>query len=506
MNRYVMVAIGGTGMRIAQSLVMLAASGALSDLAGTDDYKLEIKMVDLDVVPGGDKDELIELISNYNKAIKNYKPEENDSWKPHPIHVEPGEANLFVPQDQILGKKLEEILETEAGKDAKMLLRALYGRSERETMTLDRGCNGKPRIGSLLFATEFVNQKEFWDSIISRRPSNGGDFRIMFAGSVFGGTGASGVPTLARKFGENIDDHVKDVFGHIGITLMLPYFSYQKTITDPVDPDLFPLQSQMAVKYYGDSNAMQDFEELEYIQVVGDDIETMLKPQKDSDAKLEEFAFKQVLSCFSTDKDGCVSKGQDNPSMPAELMAALNICRFFTNRTNKNATEISSKNTEKLQKNDRIRSFNFFSESIPMEEYVGRLVRLFLMLHVYLPGRRGQDSNGKANYEYQPPLGISMMFGNLQQYLDAIAIGDAFFNDLFIWLIEMSAHGMKECLRLESNIKKTIDNAREGATDFDLYNIKIREMLRGLNNMMPGDFLHTILNVCARPTNRGHIA
>ena len=68
MKKFVLVAIGGTGMRVAQSFVALAASGFLSDLSGTD-YKLEIRLVDLDIVAGSDKIELEEMIRSLNDAL-----------------------------------------------------------------------------------------------------------------------------------------------------------------------------------------------------------------------------------------------------------------------------------------------------------------------------------------------------------------------------------------------------------------------------------------------------
>ena len=57
MKKFVLVAIGGTGMRVAQSVIALAASGFLSDKCA-DDYLLEIRLVDLDIVSGSDKIEL----------------------------------------------------------------------------------------------------------------------------------------------------------------------------------------------------------------------------------------------------------------------------------------------------------------------------------------------------------------------------------------------------------------------------------------------------------------
>lgn len=495
MNRFVLIAVGGTGMRIAQSVVMLAASGALTDLAGTDDYELEIKMVDLDIVPEGDKDELTKLIEDYNQAVKHFAVDKGAIWKPHAISVGSEEQNLFKLNDQTLGKKLGVLIDDKASADVKALLQALYSEEERNAMTLDYGCNGKPRIGSLLLATAFEEQKVFWNDIVSKAPTNDGMFRVMFAGSVFGGTGASGVPTLARKFIGNLDEQQGKIFKHVGLTLMLPYFTYQKDTNDPVDPFLFPLQSQMAIKYYADSDAIKEEDGVEFVQVLGDDSISMDVIQKGMEEKTHGDIWMNMQSCFKRDeKTG--AKGQDNPSMPVELMAALGICRFFAGGTGSSSFDLPSKNTAGIAAvGTRIKNFGYFSTVIPMEEYVGRLARLYLMLKVYLPGRQ-LDQNGVETYDYDPPLGIKQQFRKLKDYQNAIIAVNPFLFDIFCWLRELNKHGMEECIQLNQAMESSIECAAKGETRFELYHIYCSEMLRGLNNMLPGEFFKTILSAC----------
>ena len=91
MKKFVLVAIGGTGMRVAQSFVALAASGFLSDLSGQD-YKLEIRLVDLDIVAGSDKIELEEMIRALNDALPHLsiivdERTADSRWKPKGTRV-----------------------------------------------------------------------------------------------------------------------------------------------------------------------------------------------------------------------------------------------------------------------------------------------------------------------------------------------------------------------------------------------------------------------------------
>ena len=154
MKKFVLVAIGGTGMRVAQSFVALAASGFLSDLSGTD-YKLEIRLVDLDIVAGSDKIELEEMIRSLNDALP-YLSIIVDSdtadmrWKPKGID---GLRSLATPIDD--KSTLNDLLRDGYLADGESLAyHALFGEDDR-TMVLRRGCKGRPRIGSLLWAEQF---------------------------------------------------------------------------------------------------------------------------------------------------------------------------------------------------------------------------------------------------------------------------------------------------------------------------------------------------------------
>lgn len=190
MKKFVLVAIGGTGMRVAQSLVALAASGFLSDRCGAEDYKLEIRLVDLDIVAGSDKIELEEMIRAVNDAVPQLSIIVNDKsaktrWKAKGVD---GVRTLQVPIDDrsTLNDLVRDDLLEE--KDA-LAFHALFAQDDRE-MVLRRGCKGRPRIGSLLWAEQFdedwENRSGFWQSIFDDI-SEGDELRVMFAGSVFGG-------------------------------------------------------------------------------------------------------------------------------------------------------------------------------------------------------------------------------------------------------------------------------------------------------------------------------
>ena len=202
MKKFVLVAIGGTGMRVAQSLVALAATGFLSDLCETD-YKLEIRLVDLDIVPGSDKIELEEMIRAVNDAMGHLSiivdnDTANKRWRAKGIDAT---KTLQVPIND--RSTLNDLLREGFLREPETLaFHALFSEDDR-SLPLRRGCKGRPRIGSLLWAEQFdldwINSGGFWRSIFGDIGEDD-ELRVMFAGSVFGGTGASGTPTLAQKF------------------------------------------------------------------------------------------------------------------------------------------------------------------------------------------------------------------------------------------------------------------------------------------------------------------
>ena len=313
MKKFVLVAIGGTGMRVAQSLIALAASGFLSDLCEPD-YRLEIRLVDLDIVPGSDKIELEEMIRCVNEAMPSLsiivdRETAHSRWKANGID----RMKTLIPPIDDRSTLSDLICEGNLDDSEKMAFHALFAEDDR-TLVLRRGCKGRPRIGSMLWAEHFDqdwrNKGGFWQSIFDDIGTED-ELRVMFAGSVFGGTGASGTPTLAQKFfracrlGET--GNTASFANHVALTLMLPYFDVGQD-TD-VDSGLFAINSKMALKYYETSELLS---EVEFAQFVGDDRRQMEK--KDEQGKWGRVRL---------DRGSRVDEGQNDPSMPAELMAAV---------------------------------------------------------------------------------------------------------------------------------------------------------------------------------------
>ena len=138
------------------------------------------------------------------------------------------------------------------------LFDVLYSEEEKTT-SLERGFRGHPSIGAaVLAATVELDQDEPWRTLrdqIALDVGNGQMAKVILCGSVFGGTGAAGVPTIARLvdgvFREAADNNNQPNF-RIGALLMLPYFSFDKVQEEGIKANAedFLLNTQTALKYY----------------------------------------------------------------------------------------------------------------------------------------------------------------------------------------------------------------------------------------------------------------
>ncbi len=505
MKKFVLVAIGGTGMRVAQSLVALAASGFLSDLCGADtDYLLEIRLVDLDIVAGSDKIELEEMIRAVNEAIPQLsvivdEDTADQRWKAKGID---GMLSLQPPIDD--RSTINDLVrEGFLSEPESLAYHALFAEDDR-TMILRRGCKGRPRIGSLLWAEHFdldwKNRSGFWQSIFGDIGTDD-ELRVMFAGSVFGGTGASGTPTLAQKFiracRKGDIGNTAPFARHVALTLMLPYFDVGQD-TD-VDSGLFSINSKMALKYYETSEILS---EVEFAQFVGDDRRQMEK-------KDEEGAWKRVR----LDRNSRVDEGQNDPSMPAELMAAIGVCRYFADDIPKADNVFrkvyvplkwSSANSERSVPPEEavpLDSFDYFPVSNggadavsvrSVSDYILRLERFSLMLGTYYRTAAAI----KSSWNFRPEVFRTVwkkqknLLDTYDSRLDGVGSALAFAESMFRWLEELDHHGMHDLLKIEGDEKRNTphiqaavkDAAREGSTKLDLLGISCSDITTKMNS------------------------
>jgi len=234
MERYVFIAVGGTGAKVAQSLVSLLAMGAplgrdgdrLLGAKSAEDY-LSIWRIDPDAKSGA-ADALTTVLDDYHALQKNLgidpaRPSDNRLWS---LRVDPVEnVNVIEKIAETGQNSLGRILNSNVDPGGERILSTLYTTLDRE-QDITQGFYQKPFIGSALLANAGEELKKYMRAV-NPGQNDPKAVRFFICGSLFGGTGASGVPVLAKV----VKDYFKDTVTVAGCALG-PYFR------PPQPPDL----------------------------------------------------------------------------------------------------------------------------------------------------------------------------------------------------------------------------------------------------------------------------
>ncbi len=252
MSLYV-VAIGGTGSRCVEALTHLAASGLFDEAA------IKILFIDPDESNGNltRTRDTIRIYGNCQKLIRN--DGDRIPWMQTPLHA----LDVWSPFHGSLNKTLGTFFNYESypfnNPTLGHLFDVLYTAGERQA-DLDVGFRGRPAIGSAIMSQVRLDDssQEPWRTLIQDIEldlGNGKKPRVFLCGSIFGGTGASGFPTIGRLLKNKLNragvgDRVK-----IGGLLMLPYFQFAIAADqDPggiyARPEQFLLNTEAALRYY----------------------------------------------------------------------------------------------------------------------------------------------------------------------------------------------------------------------------------------------------------------
>lgn len=217
--------VGGTGAKIAHALIHLSA-------IGLPIHSLNLLFVDQDHT-NGNLGKTRSLLRSY-QAIRKSAPfqEFHSDGKDRVTIKQPFSTNLDLLAADTL-KPLEEEDANLAG-ELQVARRAHYGtniedklahalfREDELVDSLTIGFNARPALGmaAIMASDEKGGGASFLSNIASKIPGN--TSRIVLAGSMFGGMGASGIPTIASFLAQ------KFMQAKIIGTLMLPYFEVDK--------------------------------------------------------------------------------------------------------------------------------------------------------------------------------------------------------------------------------------------------------------------------------------
>ena len=248
------IAVGGSGAKLMQSLIHLGAAGLLP----ADRLELDAIIVDPDSNNGNVHD-CQEVYDAYQhcKLLKCGKTNlfsaavtmEANAWTPLAVSQADNLRGMF-HYEEYAAKEAGGAAQPGAALEAD-LLDVLFEQSEID-MPIKQGFRGRPVIGATVLAGTVDFNLEPWKGLKERikNRATSGSVNVLLAGSVFGGSGAAGVPTLVRLMDQNLKDQLSKL--KLGMVLFLPFFQFKPVPGERIqaDPAAFPTATAEALKYY----------------------------------------------------------------------------------------------------------------------------------------------------------------------------------------------------------------------------------------------------------------
>lgn len=265
----ILVGVGGTGAKAVEATLIQLLSGMIEN-------KVYVGLVDQDLANGNvartvglltQQHRFRELWSGAKNKIEWGKCDSLGIGRTEilPLYSTKGEVDaVYRPNNS--GSTLHQMLGRGLSKWQGHLFDMLFMDSEDEQhLQLDEGYRGRAHVGSAAFVAALSSGNNKLFEAIKRiaESSEGVPINVFFVGSAFGGTGAAGFPTLARRLHRMRDKDYKDKEGkpafanaqsiRIGGLLMLPYFNFsapEKGVAAVVTTDELLPKTQLALEYY----------------------------------------------------------------------------------------------------------------------------------------------------------------------------------------------------------------------------------------------------------------
>jgi hypothetical protein len=255
-SKLFVICIGGSGAKCFEAMIQLAAAGLYSE------QQIEVLFVDPDEA-NGSMERARRSLSLYQQCQQMVGGDDRQAtipWMQTPIKS----YDLWSPfADRPFNRELASFFQYNGIRSDNLSLAnffdVLYGPEER-IQQLDEGFRGRPSIGAAVMSQIDMNQldKAPWGSIIQeiKNAAGGGNNpRVLLCGSIFGGTGASGIPTIARLLSNKFEKEGIRQSVRLGGLFLLPYFSFTvppgaNTNGIYASADQFLLNTEAALRYY----------------------------------------------------------------------------------------------------------------------------------------------------------------------------------------------------------------------------------------------------------------
>ena len=273
---YYLILLGGTGAKCGEILIHMCANGYL------ECDRLSILYIDSDAENGNAK-QFINVVECYQKCRRQYLIQSSSL----PCFFRP-EID-FQTRSPVEGYNRFRDLATPSGQDAagvnsaEILMKALYS-EEEWNMKISEGFFSHPNVGAAFFAANIDKILDRFYRLIQNDQKSMRAIKVFVIGSIFGGTGASSLPTITKYLkkklvGESDNENINTLI-KIGGCMMLPYFSFSRENMreqilsgDRIDieADKFATKTRSALKYYKYVDEKQDRSIFDCLYMLGHD-------------------------------------------------------------------------------------------------------------------------------------------------------------------------------------------------------------------------------------------
>lgn len=263
--------IGGTGSRVLRSLTMLLAAGVKLE---HQDISIVPVIIDTDA-HNGDTARTRELLRAYhtirntfvdrmansrseiffNNQIRSFTRADADGHDSAELDVQLN----FQNQENTFANFINHSGLSDDNKD---IIELLYNDSVDEYpelhLDLTVGFKGNPNIGSVVF-NGLADARQFKNFEGSFTAND----RVFVISSIFGGTGASGFPTLIKLIRNSKNEHLKKSL--IGAITIMPYFNVDSDDKSAINSAIFDTKTKAALSFYAEDAHVNSVNALYYL-------------------------------------------------------------------------------------------------------------------------------------------------------------------------------------------------------------------------------------------------
>ncbi|MCH5233670.1 MAG: hypothetical protein J1E16_00105 [Muribaculaceae bacterium] len=265
--RLFVFAIGGTGSRVLRSLVMQLAAGVVPVDPITKKPLENFTLVPLIIDPHTDNASLQranDLLLKYRNIHNDIYGESTATKGFYAVKVATLKdictsnksdtsvtyklpEGFFFDMPEIAATEFKNFIglnDPDVEREAKLFSKMIFSEEELNTK-MSEGFYGSPNIGTV--ALNVFQKSDSFSALLQNFNEND---RIIFIGSIFGGTGAAGLPMLASSFRNLRGDYKDFPLAQMAAIIVMPYFSIAKNEYSEIQEADFIIKTKSALKYY----------------------------------------------------------------------------------------------------------------------------------------------------------------------------------------------------------------------------------------------------------------